>query len=59
MFPALVQVLLQQVVAVDVLRLSGALHGLLIHFQTHRRYRVSSEAGRKSFDEYCAKKLQF
>lgn len=46
MFPALVQVLLQQVVAVDVLRLSGALHGLLLHVQTHRRYRVP-EAGRK------------
>lgn len=44
MFPALIQMLLQQVVSVDVLRLPGALHGLLVHFQAHRWYKVSSKA---------------
>lgn len=44
-FPALVQMLLQQVVGVDVLRLPGGLHGLLVHFQAHRRDRISAKAG--------------
>lgn len=35
LFPALVQMLLQQVVSVHVLCFPHALHGLLVHFQAH------------------------
>jgi len=45
LFPALVQVLLQQVVSVNVLRLPHTLHGLLVHFQAHRWHMVSPTAG--------------
>lgn len=42
LFPALVQVLLQQVVGVDILSFPHTLHALLMDFQTDRRHRVSS-----------------
>lgn len=42
LLPALVQMLLQQMVSVDVFRLPHALYRLLVHLQAHRRHRVPS-----------------
>lgn len=46
LFPAFVQMLLQQVVSVHVLCFPQAFHVLLLHFQAHRGHRVSSTAGK-------------
>lgn len=46
LFPAFVQMLLQQVVSVNALCLPYAFHGLLVHFQAHRWHRVTSTAGK-------------
>lgn len=41
LFPALVQMLLQQVVSVNILSFPHTFHILLVHFQAHRWHRVS------------------
>lgn len=59
LFPALVQMLLQQVVSVDVLCFPDARHVLLVHFQAHRRHRVPSATQSVTFHYHSQVEHEF